>query len=209
VVTAVVGRYKRTRLDVAMCVGPHGACCYPLLSHCVFGLKQALGLLVIVVVVLAVASARAHLHGLCSLGISPRSVPTDLFRIAIALCAAGPALYFVLVHSLEGLADAEEQGHEAALGELCVVDEVGVDEVLQVTAAVVGQEDVDGLCRGVGFVRLDRVVDGADDVGVRCKEGVCLDFLERQAHALLPERTADLLQRQQLLVRIVLDEVHV
>lgn len=109
----------------------------------------------------------------------------------------------VLVHGFEGLANAQHQLHEASLAEACVVHEVGVDHVLEVAAAVVGEEDVDGL--GGGGVIADArdfgtrvvlygVVDAVDDIWVRGEEGVCLDFLESLRDRFLAERTPDLFE---------------
>lgn len=49
------------------------------------------------------------------------------------------------MHGFEGVADAEHEFHEFPLREAGVVDEVGVDHVLEVASSVVGEEDVDGL----------------------------------------------------------------
>jgi hypothetical protein len=47
-----------------------------------------------------------------------------------------------------------------------VVDQIRVDHVLQVSAPVVGKEDVDCFGCGVGFVGFDTVVDAMNYVGV-------------------------------------------
>jgi hypothetical protein len=47
------------------------------------------------------------------------------------------------------------------------------------------------------------------DVRVRREECVRFDFLERQAHAFLPKRTSDLLEGEELLIRVVLYEVYI
>lgn len=61
-----------------------------------------------------------------------------------------------------------------------MIHQVRIDKVLEVTAAVVREQDVDCFCRGVGFVGRHRVVDAVDDVGVRGEEGICLNLLERE-----------------------------
>jgi hypothetical protein len=206
-----VGR-RRTRLYVAMRVRALSARCNAFQRHRgVALLQQTLCFLLIVVVMLVVFSARAHFHGFrgCGLGVRARSFAPYFLRFLLTPAAAGAALDFVLVHGLERLAHAEEQHHEPALGELCVVDEVRVDHVLQVAAAVVWQEDVDGFRGRIGLVRLNGVVYRMDDVWVRREECVRLDFLERQAHALLPEGASYLFEGEELLVRIVLDKVDV
>lgn len=98
-----------------------------------------------------------------------------------------------------------------------MVDEVGVDGILQVPALVVGQDDVDGLGAGVVAVGAelgaglgrDTVVDRVDDVGVRREEAVGLDLLESLGDGLLAEGAADLLQGEELGGCLVLDEVDV
>ena len=113
------------------------------------------------------------------------------------------------MHGLEGAADAEEEVHELALGEAGVVDEVGVDDVLQVAPAVVGEEHVDGLGVGVGAVLGDGVVDGVDDARDVGEGLVGLDLAHGLLHRLGPERAPDLLEREQLGRRRVLHQVHV
>lgn len=119
----------------------------------------------------------------------------------------GPA---VLVHGAQGLADAEEQHHEAALGEAVVVDEVGVDHVLQVAASVVGQQHVDRLGGLVGAaLGGDGVVDGRDDGGHMFEEAVGVDLAHRLLHGFGAERAADLLEGEELAGRGVFDEVDI
>jgi hypothetical protein len=105
--------------------------------------------LLVVFVVVAVPPAGAHLHALGSLGIRPLRVSPDLLRLALAARAAGSALDLVLVHGLERPAHAQEEHHQSPLRELCVVDQIRIDHVLEVAAAVVWEEDVDGLGRRV------------------------------------------------------------
>ena len=95
-----------------------------------------------------------------------------------------------------GARDAEEEDHEAAFGEFGVVDEVGVDGVLEVAAAVVGEENVDCFGGGVGAIvgGGDGVVDGVDDVGVGGEEGVGFDFFEGEGNGFAAEGAADLFE---------------
>jgi hypothetical protein len=178
----------------------------PLLRHSNLRLlQQTLSLLLVVVIMLAMLPARPHLHALCSRGIRARRLPPHLLGLILAARAPRPALNLILVHSLERPAHAQEQHHEPPLGELCVVDQVCVDHVLQVAAAVVRQQDVDCFRGRIGLVCLDGVVYRVDDVWVRGEERVRFDFLQREADALLAEGAPDLFQSEQLLVRIVLD----
>jgi hypothetical protein len=73
-----------------------------------------------------------------------------------------------------------------------MIDQICVDHVLQVSAAVVRQQDVDCFCGRIGAVRRDAVVDGVDDVGVRGEEGVGFYFFEREGDGFLAEGAADL-----------------
>lgn len=47
-----------------------------------------------------------------------------------------------------------------------MIDQIRVDHVLQISAPIVGKEDVNCFGRGVGFVGFDAVVDAVDYVGV-------------------------------------------
>ena len=103
----------------------------------------------------------------------------------------------ILVHGLERARDAQEQDHEPPLREAGVVDEVGVDGVLQVAAPIVRQDDVHRLASGIRLVARvdDLVVQRADDVRVRREEGVGFALAQRQRDRFLPERAPDLLER--------------
>ena len=90
-----------------------------------------------------------------------------------------------------------------------MVDEVGVDHVLQVSPAVVRQEDVHCLGAGVGLVGCDAVVDAVDDVRVGREEGVGFYFFEGLGDGFLAEWAADLLEGEELLVGVVLHGVDV
>jgi hypothetical protein len=48
-----------------------------------------------------------------------------------------------------------------------------------------------------------------DDIRVWREECVRLDFLEREAHAFLAERASYLFKGEKLLIRVILDKVHV
>jgi hypothetical protein len=97
----------------------------------------------------AVPPAWAHLHALRGLGIRPLRVSPHLLRLAFTPRTAGPALDLVLVHGLERFAHAQEEHHQSPLRELCVVDQIRIDHVLQVAASIVGKEDVHRLRRCV------------------------------------------------------------
>ncbi len=74
-----------------------------------------------------------------------------------------------------------------------MVHQVRVDGILQVTAPVVGQQDVDRFGARVGFVLCgdDGVVDGVDYVGVRREEGVGFYFFEGEGDGFLAEGASD------------------
>lgn len=67
-----------------------------------------------------------------------------------------------------------------------MIDQIGIDGILEVPALVVRKEDVDGLGAGVATISAefgarfggDAVVDGVDDVSVWGEEGVCFYFFE-------------------------------
>ncbi|RBQ97994.1 hypothetical protein VDGD_20141 [Verticillium dahliae] len=147
-------------------------------------------------VALVVLVAVAHLHG---------------FRGGAGGRGGGGA--GVVVHGAQGAADAEEEEHEAALGKGGVVDGVGVDEVLEVAALVVGQQDVD--CLGAGVVaaaaalRGDGVVHGVDDAWGAAEEAVGVDLAHGLGDRLGAKGTADLLEGVLRLCGCVLDEVDV
>lgn len=92
-----------------------------------------------------------------------------------------------------------------------MVDQVRIDRVLQVSAPVVRQEDVDDFGPGIRPVAriLYGVVDGVDDVWVWIEERVGFCFFECEGDGLLAEGTADLLQGVERRVAGVLDEVDV
>ena len=77
-----------------------------------------------------------------------------------------------------------------------MIDQVGVDGILQIPAPIVRQQDIDGLGARIGTVAGadDGMVDGVDDVGVRGEEGVGFDLLEGEGDGFLAEGAADLFQ---------------
>jgi hypothetical protein len=99
--------------------------------------------------VIAVPPAWAHLHALGSLGVRSLRISPDFLRLALGARTAGSALDLVLVHGLERFAHTQEEHHQSPLRELCVVDQIRIDHVLEVAATVVWEEDVDGLRRCV------------------------------------------------------------
>lgn len=80
-----------------------------------------------------------------------------------------------------------------------MVDQVRVDQVLQVPAPVVREQDVDGFGARVRLVRGDAVVDAVDDVGVRAEEAVGFDFFEGERDGFLAEGAADLFEGEEFL----------
>lgn len=180
---------RRTWFNIAMDIGLDLAA----LSNLVFRFHQRSLLLAFFFVLGALATARraiilvlaAHLHPLGRRGA-------------------------VVVHGPEGLADTEEEHHEAFLGELGVVDEVGIDHVLEVAAAVIRQQDVYCFCGLVGAaLGRNGMVKGRDDVGDVREEPVGVDFAHRLLDGLGAKRAADLLEGKHFAGRCVFDEVDV
>lgn len=77
-----------------------------------------------------------------------------------------------------------------------MIDEIRIDGILQIPAAVVGQEYVYRLATGIGLVvcRFDGMIDGMYDIGMRGEEGVSFNFFEGERDGLLAERAADLFE---------------
>lgn len=116
----------------------------------------------------------------------------------------------VHVHLAQRLAHTQEELQEALLGELGVVDQVRVDQVLQVAPPVVREQHVDGLGGlAAAALRGDRVVDAVDDARGVGKELVGVDFLHRLGDRLGAEGASDLLKGEKLRGRGVLYEVDV
>ncbi len=81
-----------------------------------------------------------------------------LDAIAIARLS-GP----VLVHLAKDAADAKEEQYKAVFGEACVMDEVCVDHVLQVAAAILEEEHIDDTALGVAAALCGHAVVDAID----------------------------------------------
>lgn len=220
--------YRRTRLDVAMRIRPGGtarpacpsaaAATLPVLvAHHQRQLLRRLVVLVGARLFCARASRcrrRCRRAVLLFLFLATSSSARRCRHRLHALAAPGPggaagSGAAVDVHVAQGAADAEEEQHQLLLGEAGVVDEVRVDHVLQVPAAVVGQQHVDRLGARVAALARDAVVDAVDDAVRVLKQLVGLDLAHGLRHRLGPERASDLLERQQLRRRRVLDEVYV
>lgn len=119
----------------------------------------------------------------------------------------------ILVHRTQSLAHAQEQHHQMALGEVSVVDEVGIDHVLQVSTAIVRQQDVDGLAgivaAAAAAVGRNAVVKGRDDGGDVVEEPVGVDLAHGLLDGLGAEGASDLLESEELVAGGVLDEVDI
>lgn len=138
----------------------------------------------------------AHLHPLPTR--APRtSTPT-------------PTAARIHMHLAQRLTYAQKQLHEAFLGEFGVVDQIGVDQVLQVSSAVVRQQNVHRLGGlAAAALRGDRVVDAVDDARGVGEELVGVDLLHGLGDGLGAEGAADLFQGEELRGRGVLDKVDV
>ena len=92
-----------------------------------------------------------------------------------------------------------------------MVHQIRIDGILQVSPAVVGEEDVDDLAAGVGPVLGvdDLVGEAGDDVGVRVEEGVGLALAQGEGDGLGAKGAADLLEGVEVPGGGVLDEVDV
>lgn len=100
-----------------------------------------------------------------------------------------------------------------------MVHEVCVYCILKISAAVVRKENVDRFAPGpridadaryfTARVTLDGIVDGGDDVRVRCEESIRFDFLQGLRDGFLAKRTADFFQRVELRGGFVGDEIDV
>lgn len=159
--------------------------------------------------VLVVRAGRAPLPAL-----SPRDVGIRPVRPhRHPLLPSGPVAG-VDMHVAQPPAHAEEQLHQPPLGKAGVVDEVGVDHVLQVAALVVGEQHVDDLggrvaSHAAAALCGDGVVDAVDDVRRVGEQLVRLDLLHGLRDGLGAEGATDLLEGEQFRGRGVLDEVDV
>lgn len=86
-----------------------------------------------------------------------------------------------------------------------MIDQVGIDRILEIASLVVWQKDVDRFRAGVTTVgaklrtRLcrDAMVDGVDDVVLRSEQTICLDLFQGLRYGLLAEGASDLLESEQ------------
>lgn len=143
--------------------------------------------------------------------LAPRSTPRLLTMMVFLPSHLHPLhRALVLVHSPQRLADAEEQHHEAPLGELVVVDEVRVDHILQVAALVVRQQHVDGLGGLVGTaLSRNGVVDGGDDGRDVGEKSVGVDFAHRLLNGFGAKWTSDLFEGEELMGVGIFDKVNI
>lgn len=100
--------------------------------------------LIFILVILghAVASSpfRFHLHCpflICLLAFSPNAL--RLSR------RCRPALHTILMHRAECLGNTKYQNHQPLLRKLGMVDEIGIDGILEIAALVVWEQDIDSL----------------------------------------------------------------
>ena len=91
-----------------------------------------------------------------------------------------------------------------------MVDQVGIDHVLEVTTAVIRQEDVHGLSCiiGTAFSRYGMVVCGYDSRNVG-EEAVRVDFAHGELYGFGAKGASDLLEGEQLVRRRVFHEVDI
>lgn len=83
-----------------------------------------------------------------------------------------------------------------------MVDEVCIDGILEIAALIVREKDIHRF--RIRFIAVaaelgtrlgcHAVIEGLDDIWVRCEKTVRLDFFERLRDRLLAKWTADLLQ---------------
>ena len=104
------------------------------------------------------------------------------------------------MHSPQGFADSEEQNHEPPLGEARVVDEVGVDHILEIAAAVVWEQNVYGLSIFVGAALGGYcMIMGGDDGRDVGKKAVGVDLAHSLLDGLGAKGTSNLLEGEQLM----------
>lgn len=202
-----------TRFDISMRIRAQVAILDSFLTSRDLVVHQRLILLVVLIHLLAGASLRfRHSHG--DLRVRVFALSSDSLRFA---GGAGAALHSVLMHRSQGRGDPQHQHHESLFGKSGMIDQVGVDGILQVSTLVVGQQDVDGLRAGVASVRSEfgarlrrnAVVYRVDDILLVCEQVVGLHLFQGLGDGLLAERTSDFLQRKQLGRGLVLYEVDV
>lgn len=104
-------------------------------------------LLLIVVIATARAPLRFHPHRPFLIGVLAL-LPDRLRRARRSSAALDP----ILVHGPERMGDTQHQHHQPLLGKPGVVDQIGVDGILEVSTLVVGQQNVDRLRSGVSAI---------------------------------------------------------
>lgn len=97
-------------------------------------IHQGLILLILLILRDAMGSPpfRFHLHGpflVCLLAFSPNTL-----RLS---CRCRPTLHSILMHRAKRICNTEYQDHQPLLWELGMVDEIGIDGILEITALVV------------------------------------------------------------------------
>lgn len=98
-----------------------------------------------------------------------------------------------------------------------MIDQIGINGILEVSALVIRQEDIDRLGAGIAAVIAElgpglgghAVIDGMDNVFMRSEEVVRFDFFQCLRDGLLAEWTPDLLERVQFGGGLILDEVNI
>lgn len=98
-----------------------------------------------------------------------------------------------------------------------MIDQIGIDGILQVAALVVREEDVDGFGTRIAAIGAEfgarfggnAVVNGVDDVSIWGEEAVCFYLFEGLGDGFLTEGAADLFEGEKLRRVLVLDEVDV
>lgn len=133
--------------------------------------------------------------GLCLLRcvlICPLSFPSNTFRTFLA----SSVFRSVVVHGFERFANATEEDHEFPLGKGGAIDEICIDDVLEIAMPIIWQKDVDCLCAGVAAgIRDNGMIEGADDVWVRCEKSIGFDLFKCVSYTFFAEWAADLFER--------------
>jgi hypothetical protein len=132
---------KLTRLDISVRIRTQISILNSLLALSHLVIHQRL-VLFILILRRAVTSPPLRLHLHRPFGVCLFAFPPDTLRLS---CRRRTTLHAVLVHRAKRIRDTKYQYHQPLLGELGVVDEIGVDGILQITPLVVGKENIDGL----------------------------------------------------------------
>ena len=92
-----------------------------------------------------------------------------------------------------------------------MIDEIGIDGILQISPSIVGEEDINCFAARVGLVvgRCDIMINGCDDIGVWREQLVGFDLFQGQRHRFLSKRTTDFLERIKVAGGAFLDEIDV